>query len=364
MGVPTQSKRLYRDALGGYHEVPQTTTLNGLGQQVMNSGIQYTLPKSYATSTPRITVGTSGGGAASGATDYLYNPKQGALAKYKDALSSAQDGVASAQAAADAAKARITNSAETDLNAARIAAGNIGLAAASLAPYEKEIAGSGRNLLSLYDQLMSGDVSRGGMGADFLNSVTDASNALLKINPDEYVSAAASDAQAGVQNSYGQSERELSRRGVGVGSGAYAALQSQKERALATLLASAKTAARRQGLSDQADALTKRAGLFQSVIQQAQSAAKQGTDDLASASSIVMKQGDMFGQQASAFANIGNVEVSFGNLELSSEKLVQDAIGNVTQMQTDMAKFYQGLLSETVTSDQWGNHKVQKTTVG
>ncbi len=363
MGVPTQSIRAYRDALGGLHEIPQTTTTNAFGQTVMNGGISYTLPNSYATRKSGVASVTSGGTASSGTTDYLNNPKQGALAKYNDALASAQGGVDSARASADAARARITNSG-ADLDMARIAAGNIGLAAASLSPYEKEIAGSGRNLLSLYDQLMSGDVSKGGAGADYLNSVRDASDALLRINPDEYVSAAASDAQASAQNSYGQSERELSRRGVSVGSGAYAALQAQKERALATLLASAKTAARRQGLSDQADALTKRAGLFQGVIQQAQSAAKQGTEDFASASSIVMKQGDMFGQQASAFASIGNVEVSLGNLELSSEKLVQDAIGNVTQMQTDMAKFYQGLLPETVTSDQWGNHKVQTTTVG
>ena len=374
MGVPTQvSKGLYHGPTG-LSEVPQQVKNTATGKVVTNGGIYNGVGQEYSY---RSTGGNTGiayapaspsdGGVSrvlSGGTATALAPSGStASGMYSNAIGTAQSGLDSAQAAAGRTQAQITNT-QADLDAARTVLGsitgsitNINNAAAALSPYAAQILGQGNSLQSLYDQLISGDTSRGGMGADYLNSVRLAGDALLKINPDEYVSAAASDAQASTQNAFDQSARELGRRGVNVNSGAYAALQGQRERAMATALAAAKTAARRQGIADQAAALTQRAGLYQGVIQQAQSVGQQATNDIAAAAGIVQKQGDLFAtagslsaQQANSYADIGGVEVNLGQLDLQSESAVQNAIANVAAAQQAMAKFYQDAATQTQTT--------------
>ena len=361
MGSPTQVSGLYYGPFGA-SEVPQTVTTNAMGEKSVISGIQYVTPANRTSGVSSMLSGSGGGGTGVVRTQ---TPTAGDL--YSSAIDTARSGVDSAKAAAGRVQGRITNTSQ-DLAAARAAAGamsdsitNINNTAAALSPYAAQILGQGNSLQSLYDQLISGDVSRGGMGADYLNSVKLAGDALLKINPDEYVASAASDAQASAQNAYAQGVRELARRGVNVNSGAYAALQGQRDRAMATALAAAKTAARRQGIADQVAALTQRAGLYQGVIQQAQSVGQQATNDIAAAAGIVQKQGDLFAtagsisaQQANSYANIGGVEVNLGQLDLQSESAVQDAIANVTAAQQAMAQFYKDTMEQTTKTDKWG----------
>ena len=367
MGAPTQVTSLYRDALGGLHEIPQYTTTNAFGQTVMSSGGFYNSkgqvinPSSPKPSSPVSFTPSSGGSGTPVAS------KPTAASLYQEAIDTAKSGVDSAKAAAGRVTGRITN-ATADLDEARRAAGSISGAitnvnnmAEALTPYAQQIGTQGNDLMSLYRQLITGDTSRGGMGTDYLNSVRGAADALLKVNPDDYVVSAVSDVQGQTQNSYEQGARELARRGVNVNSGVYAALQGQRDRALAVLSASVATAARRQGLQDQIAALTQRAGLFKDVIGTAQSVGHQGTADIATAAGIVQKQGDMFAtagsmaaQQSNAFANIGGVEINLGQLDLQSEGVVQDTINNVATMQQAMAQFYKDTMTQTTTTDKWG----------
>lgn len=368
MGVPTQTTGPYRDALGGLHEIPQYATTNAFGQTVMSSGGFYNSqgqvinPSSPRPSSPRpfspISFTPSGGSST---------PRTTAKSVFQSAINNANTGVDSAKAAAGRIQGNITNT-RADLDAARMAAGNItgsitnvNNAALALGTDINAIRNNAGSLDSLYQQLISGDTSMGGAGADYLDSVRMAGDALLAINPDAYVASAASDAQASAQNTEGQMMREMSRRGVNVGSGAYAALMGQMNRAKATALAAAKTAARRQGLSDRATALTQRAGLYQGVLDKAQSAAQQATSDYATAAGLVTRQGDMFAQagslaqqQANTYANIGGIEVNLGQLDLQSEGVVQDAIANVTAAQQAMAKFYQDTMTQTTRKTSWG----------
>lgn len=368
MGVPTQSTRLYRDKLGGLHEIPQYATTNAMGQTVMTSGGFYNKYGQVINPTSKPPL-SSYSFSSSGSAGTPAAPKPTAADFYQKAIDTAQTGVDSAKAAAGRVAGRITNAA-ADLDAARKAAGSISGAitnvnnmAEALTPYAQQIGKQGNALMSLYEQLITGNTSRGGMGADYLNSIRGAADALLKVNPDDYVASAVSDVQGQTQNSYEQGARELARRGVNVNSGAYAALQGQRDRALAVLRSSVATAARRQGLQDQTAALAQRANLFKDVINTAQSVGQQGTADIATAAGIVQKQGDMFAaagsmatQQSNAFANIGGVEINLGQLDLQSEGVVQDAINNVAAMQQAMAQFYKDTMTQTqtTTTDKWG----------
>ena len=374
MGVPTQVSGLYSGPLG-QSQLPQQVTSTPFGTVVLSGGIYNGAGQQYSYKSTGGNTGiatrpgasssvsfTSGGGGSGTPAA----PKPTAASLYQEAIDTAKSGVDSVKAAAGRVAGRITN-ATADLDEARRAAGsitgaitNVTKMADALSPYAQQIGGQGSALMSLYNQLITGDTSRGGMGTDYLNSIRGAADALLKINPDDYVASAVSDAQGQTQNSYEQGARELARRGVNVNSGAYAALQGQRDRALAVLRSSVATAARRQGLQDQIAALTQRAGLFKDVIGTAQSVGQQGTTDLTTAAGIVQKQGDMFAtagsmaaQQSNAFANIGGVEINLGQLDLQSEGVVQDAINNVAAMQQAMAQFYKDTMTQTTTTDKW-----------
>jgi hypothetical protein len=127
-------------------------------------------------------------------------------------------------------------------------------------------------------------------------------------------------------------------------------LQKQFTQSLATALAAMKTRARQAGLTDQVNALTQRAGLFKDALTTGAALEQQGAENVAKAAGIVQAQGDMFATagtlgatQANAFANIGGVEVNLGQLELSNNKLVQDALNNVAEAQQAMGKYYADL---------------------
>lgn len=382
----------YRDALGGTHEIPQYAYRDVYGQQHITSGYNgtedgatiHTGGGTYRVNNSNGTWTRLGGGGASGLASIiggaggtgtggiaLVSPKEKAAGAYRDAIANAQSGVDSAKALSLRNQGRITN-ATADLEEARRAARgisgaitNLNASAASLSPLADTITGQGNDLLSVYRQLMNRDVASGGAAGSYLGAADAAADALLKINADDYVSSAVSDAQAAAQSAREQAGRELTRRGVSVGSGAYGAMMKDQSQALATLRAAAATQARRQGVQDEAAALAQRANIYKDVMNTAAGFSEQGLGALNTAAGVVSKQADIFGTagslgatQANAFANIAGVEVNLGDLDIKSEGVLQEAIGGVTSAQQALAKFYQDTLDTTKSHDDkgWGDY--------
>lgn len=382
----------YSDALGGTHEIPQYTYRDVYGQQHMTSGYngtedgatihtgggKYRVNNSNGTWT-RVDgggasglasiIGGSGGWGSGGVT--LSSPTEKAAGAYRDAIANAQSGVDSAKNLSLRTQGRITN-ATADLDEARKAARGIGTqitnltnSATSLSPLAQTMTLQGNDLLSVYRQLMNGDSAAGGTVGNYLSATESAAAALAKINADDYVASAVSDAQASAQNAQEQAARELTRRGVSVGSGAYGAAMKDQSQALATLRAAAATQARREGLSAEASAQAQRASLYKGVLDAANTQSEQGLSALNTAAGVISKQADIFGTagslgatQSNAFANIAGVEVNLGDLDIKSEGVLQDAIGGVTSAQQALAKFYQDTLPTTKSHDDkgWGDY--------
>lgn len=333
-----------------------------------NSGLSGILGSSTGSSTPSTPV-------KSDATPV----KSDAQKAYEDAIKTISGGLDSANAASERTIGHI-ESADADLNSARTAAssitnaiGNVNSTASSLTGYADILRNMGLDTSGLGTAILNGDSSVGGLAGEYLNAIGLAGDAALDITPDRYVSQAASDTQKAHENALGQAERNLSRQGVSASSGAYGALQSQMATSLATALAAAKTKARQTGLSDRLTALTNRAGLYGNALTKGAELQQQGAQNIASAADIVTKQGDLFATagnlanaQSNAFANIGGVEVSLGNLEVSNNKLIQGAIQAIASMQGEMAKYYADLeiakLPQTATESGYRDGKYYHST--
>lgn len=378
----SKSTGLYNSALG-QSQLPSTSVNTPFGT-VITSGGFYDKNGREPTYTPTVSgwgvaswggSGSNGlGGLAalnpasitnssSGATSLTQKDK--AAQAYQDAVSTAQKGYQAILGGVESANKHIA-SADNDLESARKSANgmsaaitNVNNSASALSPFAQSLNQIGQSQLSMYDQLISGDISRGGIAGDYLGAVKAAADAALNIDPDRYVSMAASDVQSAFANAQGQTERELARRGVSMGSGASVSnLRKQLAQSLAVALSAAKTKARQQGIDSQLNALTQRAGMFKDVLNTAQSAGAQASENIAKAAGIFQAQGDLYatagqlGQsQANSFANIGGVEVNLGQLEMSNNKAVADTLNNISSAQQALGNFYK----DTLTQNQFGN---------
>lgn len=395
MSYTTTSFNSLYDSPFGPSEIPVSTRQNALGQTVVDSGAWYNgkgqqmqmkqvIPGIYTTSTsstvgsaatnqPKVTNTASFADALGGLSETLPTNSTGygygggavgsAASSYQDAINALLGGVDSAKAAASRT-AKIINTSGGDYDEARRAArsmsnyaSRITNSADSLAPYAASIRGNGDALSDVAAALISGDPSVGGTVGDYLSSVRTAVNSLNTLDPNIYAARARADVQSQYDSAAGQLQRDMSRRGVSLGSGAAATLQQQLTRALATASAAAMTRGWQTGVADRATADIKKAELFKDVIAQSNEARQQSTSDYATAAGIVQKQGDMFssaddvvGKQVDAFINIGNAEVNLGEIDLKNESLVQNTIQNAASAYQAMAKFYQDTMSETTTS--------------
>ena len=394
----------------GQSEIGGTSRVNNMGETVYTGGGVYdsrgnpinltpinntTLPgwyQSAPTTTPSIRPivysGNGGGGGTSspGGSSVTSLGGGNASALYQQAIDTLRGGLDSANAAITNSQKHIV-SADSDLAAARGSAAGISDSIArvnntaeSLSPYAALLNNLGVKTSGIGSSILAGDTSGGGLAAQFLNAVGLAGDAALSLNPDRYVSMAAGDVQSSFDNAKGQFQRALSRQGIDAGSGAgLSALHKQLTQSLATALSAAKTRARQTGLTDQVNALTQRAGLFKDALTTGAELEKQGAENVAQAAGIVQAQGDMFAAagslgatQANAFANIGGVEVNLGQLELSNNKLVQDALNEVAAAQQAMGKYYADLelaqlpSTKTVSGYRDGKYyrETQKTTKG
>lgn len=346
------SNGIYANKGTGYSTLPQQVTQTPFGSVVTSGGIykgnqeaKYTSTgggwgtASWANNTPSSSVASTGASVNSVVKEPT--AKEQAEASYKSAIDTLLGGYQSAMES--------SNSINAILNSARGSLGDAKVAASNITPLAQSLIDGGNANLSLYDMLM-GNTAASGAAKDYLDAIGLAADSALKINPDNYVSMAASDVQSAFDNALGQYGRTLSRQGVSAGSGAASArLQEQFQQSLATALAAAKTRARQSGLEAQQTALANRASLYKNVLDSAQSAKQAGEQSLASAAQL-------FSTQAGTMANIGGVEVNLGNLDLSNNAAVQSALSNVATAQKALADFYASTMDKTTTTIKVGDN--------
>lgn len=266
------------------------------------------------------------------------------------------------------------NQMQPDVDALRGLAGKVQGMGDAMLPYADKFGGIGDQLLGagngyieqakdLFGQgrgIVMMDPSSGGLASQFINYWNS-------LSPDRYVSQAASDTQGSYQNAFDQSARELSRRGVSAGSGAYGALERQKNMLLATAIAAAKTKARQAGLDLQAQQLDKmvaaantmynmgneNARFGESLVGQALDANKaavgvydgagkmyQSAGGLRSeASGILGKQADVFGKAAGVYGDIASQQRQY-------LALVENAYGDLANTQAKAASFFDNVASK------------------
>lgn len=124
-------------------------------------------------------------------------------------------------------------------------------------------------------------------------------NSVKQIDPNRYVSMAASDTQKSFANAQGQLERSMARQGMGASAQA-AALQKNWGTALASALAGAKTKARQTGISERLNALKESVGLANEMQ-------KQAAAEKESASNMQLNTAEARAKQADALTRAGQL---------------------------------------------------------
>lgn len=296
------------------------------------------------------------------------------------AVGSAQGGVNAANAAAANAQASITNmnqyAGQAAQSAAGIgtaitnvnnAAGQVNQSAAALTPYASQLNGYGQQVynqgLGLYNygqQYLTGSSDILGLNANAGGLTGQYINALMSIDPNRYVSAAASDVNSSYGNARGQMERELARSGVS-GGGRSAALNQQWAQAMAAALAGAKTRARQTGNNERLTALGSGLTAAQGMAGTGGTLSAQGVQAQATggglvnqAAGVVANQGTLYGQagslygtagslggtQANAYTNAGQLTQGAGQLGISAAGLQVNAASALASAQQTAAQYY------------------------
>ena len=295
-------------------------------------------------------------------------------------ISAAQGGVSAANQAAANAQSYITNmnqyAGQAAQSAAGIgtaitnvnnAAGQVNQSAAALTPYASQLNGYGQQVfnqgLGLYNygqQYLAGSSDILGLNANAGGLTGQYVNALMSIDPNRYVSAAASDVNSSYGNARGQMERELARSGVS-GGGRSAALNQQWAQAMAAALAGAKTRARQVGNNERLAALGSgftaaqgMAGTGGTLSAQGVQAQTAGGGMVNQAAGITANQGQLYGQagtlygqagslggtQANAYTNAGQLTQGAGQLGISAAGLQVNAANALASAQQTAAQYY------------------------
>lgn len=221
----------------------------------------------------------------------------------------------------------------------------LGIRASDLWGEGDALTGRANSLFGIGDSLLNMDRSAGGLAGEYLK-IYDL------LSPDRYVAQVASDTQAAGDNVRAQMERNLSRKGVSSGSGAYLAMQKQQATALLTALASMKTRARQTGISEQAgflDKLTAAAKEMYGTANQTEqnalnaknlslTATKGQADTIATQGAGMKSVADMFTTAGELFGDAAGVMGNAATLNNNYLGLLNDAYGNVTSAQQEAAK--------------------------
>lgn len=251
-----------------------------------------------------------------------------------------------------------------DINAVRRSADGLTPYANQLRDWSGTMWNQGSDLYSRGTGIMD-------MGSGILNMNADPNSlagqyvsALKAIDPDRYVSMAASDVQGSFSNAQGQMQRALSRQGASASGSKSQALQQAWAQALAAAQSGAKTRARQVGLNERMAALQGGIATAQGLVASggqltAQGVQTQGTagNMQNQAAGIVTAQGGLQAQagqlqasQANAYTAAGQVAGQAGALSINAAGAVGDAAGNVVSAanalanaQANAAQYYAGV---------------------
>lgn len=251
------------------------------------------------------------------------------------------------QLATDAAMGMGQNISQVEASAAALRpyAQDLNQYAATLWNQGGQLFNTGQGLTGTGQSILDMNAAAGGVAGEYVKW-------LQTIDPNRYVSMAASDVQNSFTNAQGQLNRQLTRAGSDASSTRTAALQQQMAQSLASALAGAKTRARMQGLSDQGKAL-------QSALQQAQSMITQGADIQkagtgiegeagtlknaaagveANAGKLYAEAGSLRASQSSVLTQAGQLMAKYGDLSQNTAQLLVQAYGTATQASTALSK--------------------------
>jgi len=296
-------------------------------------------------------------------------------ASIRNMTGAAQAGIDSVNSQANSAYPYIEQGAQSfagmqqGITGAYNAAGNVRSSAASITPYMDTFRGYGNSLFNQGNALLGqgGHITGQGQGILDMNAGMGGLGGeyvkwLQSINPDSFVSMAASDAQRSGQNAQGQIDRGLSRSGVDAGSARSAALKQQYAQALASAMAGAKTRARIQGKQMQGTALQGAVQTAGSLVGQGSQITGQGLQAQGLAGQMqqnAVQAGQTAGQLYGAAGNLqaqgaqlqGQQGAGYGNLAQTRNQslgLTLQAQSNLTQAQQAAAQYY------AQTSQGWG----------
>ena len=211
---------------------------------------------------------------------------------------------------------------------------NVNQSAAALTPYAQQLnalglglAGAGGDWLSYGNSVAGGDQSVGGIVGDYIRAV-------MAVNPDQYVSMASGDVQAGYRNMFDQMRRDLARSGVDIGSGRYAGMMERLAAQAAASLAGAKTRAALQGRQDQLAALGGALQLGGTMAGQGAQMQQAGGGLMAQGADVAAAQGGLYSQagqlgasQANAYTAAGQLSQGAANIALDSARTQIQAAG-------------------------------------
>lgn len=287
---------------------------------------------------------------------------QNALAQ---GASRADAGVGAAQAGVDAVRAggtqiRSDTNAMRDQarlvnaqgNAVNSTAGTLASLAATLSPYADKLGGYGDDLNIIAKSLASQSNDAFGQAGALANMDADATGLAGEwlrlynsMSPENYVSRAASDVQASAQNAKAQSERSLARRGVSVGSGASAALETQYKSTLATLQAAAKTNAWDEGVKAQGQALSDMTNASKTFYDMGTQGAAAATNALGAAADAQKGAAGVVEAQGGLLKDAGSLQAQAGSLFANAASIFGSAAGVETDFLNLTQKAYAGLAS-------------------
>lgn len=294
--------------------------------------------------------------------DSAISSLQNALAR---GASRADAGVGAAQAGVDAVRAggaqvRSDTNAMRDQarfvnaqgNALNSTAGTLASLAATLSPYADKLGGYGDDLNMIAKSLASQSNDAFGQAGALANmdpNATGIAGEWLRLygamSPENYVSRAASDVLASAQNAKAQNERSLARRGVDVGSGASAALDTQYKSALATLLSAAKTNAWDAGVKAQEQALSNMTNASKTFYDMGSQGAAAATSALGAAADAQKGAAGVVGAQGGLLKDAGSLQAQAGSLFANAASIFGSAAGIETDFLNLTQKAYAGLAS-------------------
>jgi len=252
--------------------------------------------------------------------------------KYNQAVSASQTGLSvleDADPSASTAKIRSYG------NEVAGVAGQLPGYATQISDLSKDLSASGQQLTDSGNSMMNVGNDLIGMNRNSnVAAVREALSIYDKYNPEDLVSFAAQDAYNSFNTGKESLNRDLTRSGINVGSGRYAALKQQYDIALNTAVAAAKTRARMSGLDAQTSAyqnlIANNALSFtnqaKDLLLAGSNVASNAIGGYAQAASIMKDSASLFGSAASLEETATNIDLGYAGKEVAQYNAIAAAM--------------------------------------